>query len=199
MKKSSDKRQRSLLDPVDDDFDFQAEAQELFDQRGNLIMCMGRIKCNKCGHVYGVCCDVEVELTEKGNENMLPRPGQNAPAQSSGQQRQRSGYPYLKETDLTLDKKEARIIQVRNNDEPVKDGQRRFSDIIVKIAVGGTIYLWGMKYNNPNFTILIEAFGQNENDWAEKKCYIFLEQEEFSGRNFIRCEPQTAASKKKGG
>ena len=123
---------------------------------------------------------------------MLPRAGNLPPASGNRQQRQRSGYTYITEQDLSKDKQLARVLAVKENDQKVSEGQRRFSDIIVKIAFKGETRLFGLKLNNPNLAILQEAFTQDENKWPDREFYLFLEEEEFSGRMFPRVEPVTA-------
>lgn len=177
----------------DTDFDFGANAPDV-DARGDLVMCMGRIKCAHCGRVYGVCSEVEANLTQEENSTML---GSRGTAPGGRPQQQRSGYTYVTERDLSSSKEIARVIAVKENTTEVKEGQRKYSDVIVKIAFKGETRLFGLKYETPNWEILKESFTQDENKWIDREFYLFNETEEFSGRVFPRVEAIEKKSGKK--
>lgn len=124
---------------------------------------------------------------------MLPRPGaQPQAAPATGGRRQQSGIPYITETQLSLDKKRCRIIGVKVNDAPLKEGQKRYSDVIIKFAMGGETYLEGFKVNNPNYEKLTTAFGQDENRWLEREFFYYLEEDDFDHKLWKRVEAVTA-------
>lgn len=123
--------------------------------------------------------------------------GSRSSGGSQGGNRQpRSGYTYITEADLSHDKQIAKVLAVKENDTVVKEGQRKFSDVIVKVSFKGAIRLFGMRYDNPNWEILKKAFTADENAWPDREFYLFIETEEFTGRNFPRVEP--IVKKKKG-
>lgn len=180
----------------DTDFNFgeNALAQELAAAAESY--CMGRVKCAHCGKVYGCCTEVEVNLS--GGTYMLPRAGAQTPAPQGGAApRQQSGFPYVRETDLSTDKKRARILDVRVNDAKVKEGQRRYSDVIAKIALEGKTFLFGLKADNPNYELLVREFSEDENRWPDREFFLYLELDSFSGKYWTRVEPITAAEGKK--
>ena len=184
----------------DTDFDFGHAAQEILDSHGDVKLCMGRVKCVHCGAIYGVCSELETQLTEQENNKMLPRAPQT---QGGGQQRApRSGYTYISETDLSADKHIARILATKINDGPLKEGQRRFSDMALQVAFRGQTRLFGIKFFDntglmtPNYQILIEDFGEDNDKWIGREFYLFAEKEEFSGRIFPRVEPIALAAEK---
>lgn len=177
----------------DTDFDYGHAARALGFDSERPHFCGGNVKCSKCGKPYGVCCEVENQLMQGGNY-MLPKPG--AQNNGQGQQgggggRQRSGLPYVNESNLSLDKKRCRVLAVKLNDAPVREGQRRFSDVIVKFAMGGDMYLLGLKTDNPNYEILCKAFGEDDNRWLEREFFMYLEEDDFDKRRWVRVEPIT--------
>jgi len=127
---------------------------------------------------------------------MLPEPtvgrqqtNQGGSGRSSGGGRsKRSGLAYLNNDSplLSLDKKKTKILAVKAN--PPQEGRQNFSDVVVKLALSGESVLWGLKTNNPNFEILTEEFGRDENDWVGKEFMIGLEEDDFDHRKWIRIE-----------
>jgi hypothetical protein len=120
--------------------------------------------------------------------------GSRSSGGSSQGRPQRSGYTYITEADLSHDKQIAKVLAVKENDTVVKEGQRKFSDVIVKVSFKGAVRLFGVKFDTPNWDILKEGFTADENAWPEREFYLFIETEEFTGRNFPRVE--TVAKKK---
>lgn len=177
----------------DTEFNFGHAAEEILDPKtGDVKLCMGRVKCVHCGTIYGVCCELEAELTQTENTTMLPR----APQQQGGSQRTpRSGYTYVTEADLSQDKVVARILATKLNDAPLKDGQRRFSDLALQIAFKGQTRLFGVKFfdgsgaTTPNYQFLLDGFGEDNDQWVGREFYLYAEKEEFTGRIFPRVEP----------
>jgi hypothetical protein len=105
-------------------------------------------------------------------ETMLPR----ANSQGQGENRKSSGngIPYLKNENLTVQPKEAKILAVRNDEYEGK------SQVKVKLALDGRIFFWNLRLNNPNLEKLQDQFGLDENEWAAKKVLIGLVQDEFT-------------------
>jgi hypothetical protein len=173
----------------DTSFDFGSNAPPDIDADGEVIFCMGRVKCVKCGKVHGVCN--EIEAAEKEKDNMLSRAGAGtgAPAQAGGGKSQRSGYRYINEQDLSsTEKRIFRIIDVKENTEPLREGQKRFSDVVFKGAFRGETRLLGFKLNNPNLVIIQEELGLEENEYPGRELDLFLEMDEFTGRYWMRVE-----------
>jgi len=160
-------------------------------ENGEPRMCLGRVKCVRCGMPYGVCWEVEANLANGGNVNMLTPAGNQTSQQSQagrGFGKKRSGFDYITEAELSTDKVVARILAVKENKETLREGQRRFSDVVVKIAFKGQTWLFGMKLDSPNLAILQQNLTLDENKWIGREFYLFIESEEFSGRNYPRVE-----------
>ena len=177
----------------DADFDYGYAAQALSFDPERPHFCGGNVKCCKCGKSYGVCSEVETQLTN-GGTYMLPRAGassQNQAASGGGGGRQRSGLPYITEAQLSFDKKRCRVMAVKVNDTPIKEGQRRYSDVVVKFAMGGEMFLLGLKADNPNYELLVKAFGDDDNRWPDREFFMYVEEDEFDKRRWMRVEPVT--------
>ena len=163
-------------------------------------ICMGRVKCIHCGKIYGFCSTIEYTVgvfnseSPKGETEMLPASTAGKPqTQSTGNRQQsggRSGLNYIKPANLTTDKAIAKILDVRVA-EPPQDGTRNFSDIRFKIALRGVTWLYGVRLNNPELKKLQDAFGLDENNYPGKKFYMYVQEDEFDGRIYMRVEPIT--------
>lgn len=108
-------------------------------------------------------------------ENMLARPvnpaGGNTPAGRLNN--------WLKDSDVTDTPQRAQIVEARSD-----DSGRAAVIIKVKLAAGNR--LDSLKANNPNFKILVDAFGLDEKDWKGKMITIGLEYDAFGERNWRR-------------
>lgn len=117
---------------------------------------------------------------------MLPNAGAPKQGRGSSQQSGSGGggttLPYLNQGHLSVEPQEAEILMVRD------DPKHRFGHVvIVKLSMGGTVYLWTLNINNnPNFAILLKQFGKDEAKWQGKKILLCLEQDEFSESYNIR-------------
>ena len=58
-----------------------------------------------------------------------------------------------------------------------------------QLAVGGNLFLFPLRTNNPNLETLTASFGSDENDWVDKKVTWSVDEDEFDGRHNIRVEP----------
>jgi hypothetical protein len=96
---------------------------------------------------------------------------------------------YITAQDLSEDKVVAKILAVKANDAPLKEGQRRFSDVTAKIVFKGQNRLFGFKLDTPNYTICIQDFGEDEAKWVDREFYLYNEKEEFTEKIFPRVEP----------
>lgn len=126
---------------------------------------------------------------KKENEEMLPNAGSPQQGKRGGGSGSRGGgpggaLPYLNADMLSETPKEARILMVRN--EP----QHRFGpSVVVKIVLEGKTMLWTLNIsNNPNFGILVNKFGKNEDEWVDKRILLLLEKDEFSEQYNIRTQ-----------
>lgn len=97
---------------------------------------------------------------------------------------QRAGLPYLKAENLTFEKKPAKVLAVKINEA----GKNKFSDVVLKVMYSGALYLFGLKISNPNYAILLDCWGPNDKTWIDKEFLVFLEQDEFDNRNWVRIE-----------
>jgi hypothetical protein len=128
------------------------------------------------------------KITEEVKQ-MIPT-GNNQPQQSNTRTTSRTGLPYIAEanqhTFLTTDPQTAKIIDCRVNAE-----QR--NPLTLKIVVAGKQFLWGINPKNPNWNILLEAYGNQENDWVGKQLGMYLAEDSFTGRIWPHVDPSYIA------
>lgn len=157
----------------DEDFD-----PNNFPEQEEIPSCGGSVECKACGKFHGWCDEVEIQL--KG-ETMLPRSsGGSSSTQQSGGRAKPSNR--LTTTDLSDTPREGKILMVK------ADPNGKFGpQAICKIAVNGEVKFWYLDIKkNPNYTILLDKFGENENEWAGQRIMLFNEQDDFSDNWFIR-------------
>jgi hypothetical protein len=109
---------------------------------------------------------------------MLKQPDDNQSSNSrSGRSRGTQTVPYVKVENLTSDPVRVKILGAIAN--------VGFNDLIVKIAMGGRSYFYGLKANNPNYAKLLKAFGSDENKWVGEEFMFGLEWSDFHEKNFM--------------
>lgn len=181
-------------------FDFGANVPEPI--RDVEPICRGRVICANCRKIYGLCGEVEQELSQEKTKMLPAANSGNAPQQSGArptQQRKPNGLLYIKSENLTTDKVRAKILDIRVA-EPAAEGTRNFSDIRLKIVVKGATWLYGLKLNNPELAKLQAAFGLDENNYPGKEFFLYNEEDEFDHKIYMRVEPimEAKSEKKKG-
>jgi hypothetical protein len=152
--------------------------------------CMESVNCPGCGYFHGYCSEIK---EDKEKQKMLPTGDES---QSSGSRKRTGGMDWLKNEDLSKTPKEAKILGVR------LDSENRYGPRVnVKLALDGKIKFWGVptaKSKSPNYRLLLDKFGADENDWIDKRILLLLEQDEFSGQWFARVDfPQEGKSSRK--
>jgi hypothetical protein len=163
----------------DEDFEFGANSNA-----GRVEECSGTVECRSCNKFHGWCDEVTAKL--KG-EQMLPTADQ--PTGRTG----RAKTNRLRPEDLNAQPREAKIKMVK------ADPDGKFgSQVIVKLAVNGEVKFWYISLaKNPNYKILTEKFGHDENDWAGETILLGTEKDEFSDNLFIRVSFPEENKKKK--
>lgn len=179
---------------TDTGFDYghntQTSTSETIDERiarEQSSRCMGQAVCNSCGKSHGYCAELE---EEKERIKMLPS-GDGAPAA-----KRKGGMDWLKNEDLSKTAKEAKILGVRL-DEEGQFGSR----VNLKLALDGKIKFWGIptkKSKSPNYRLLLDKFGADENDWVDQRILILLEKDDFSDQWFPRVDFPKAEKKPSG-
>lgn len=166
------------------DFNYGANETESVDQRiarEHAERCMERIVCNVCGFSFGFCQELQ---DEKEKIRMLPSGNE----QSSGKRTTKSGIKWLAPEDLNTTPQEAKILSVFYN----KDG-RYGARVEMKLAFDGEIVYWGVEpkkdSKSPNYKLLLEKFGANENDWIDQRILLYTEAHKFyEGQWYIRVD-----------
>jgi hypothetical protein len=183
---------KSLLFPYGENAEDIAIAAEMEAAAGKI--CLGRVRCSHCGKIYGTCAEIEYNLTTGANMTIPTSSGGSTQGGQSRGKQQGLQYARWDSPWLSFDKKEARVIDVKVN-IPV-EGKQQFSDVVMKFACDGVPRLWGFKAGTPELEKLTAAWGSNENDWPEKKFFIYLEEDMFDGKRYVRAEPIMAEKKK---
>ena len=131
---------------------------------------------------------------EQRSVTMLPTNGGSAP-----RTKRAGALPYIKNEQLSTTPKTAKILAVK-----VVDG-RFGQQVLLKLAFEGGTWFLGLntkvndngQYRNPNYKLLIDKFGPDENNWVDQSILLFLEQDDFSGQYFMRADfPTTTAAKR---
>ena len=126
--------------------------------------------------------------------DMLPQPGGGKTESQRGGGKQTSGrpaptVPFLKVEDLKTDPVRAKILAVQSTNTG-------FNDVIVKVAVNGRSYFFGLKASNPNYESLFKAFGDDDNKWVGQEFMVGLNWNEFYEKNFVHIFEAPAPERK---
>lgn len=159
------------------DTDFNYGANEQYDPETPLLDCTGRVQCTKCGKFFGY----HDSITQLQEKQMLPNPDSTSGSSSGGGRTQKPSNR-LHVNDLSKQPRDAKIVMVK------ADPSGRYGpQVICKIAVNGEIKFWYLDIKkNPNYKLLVDKFGNEENDWAGEKILLGTEQDSFSDNYFIR-------------
>jgi hypothetical protein len=127
------------------------------------------------------------------DEMTLPAPGggraRSTPVSGGG--RAKPTVPFLKVEDLREEPVRAKILGVKTQDTG-------FNDLIVKVAIGGRSYFFGLKASNENYEQLFNAFGDDDNKWVGEEFLVGLKYNEFHEKNFVHIFKAPAPKGKKG-
>jgi len=111
----------------------------------------------------------------------LPQPGggrAKSTTPSGGGGRAKPTVPFLKVEDLREEPSRAKILAVKTQDAG-------FNDLVVKIAVNGKSFFFGLKASNENYQTLFDAFGDDDNAWVGEEFLVGLKYNEFYEKNFV--------------
>lgn len=114
---------------------------------------------------------------------MLPQ-GDSPSNNKQTSNRRKGGMEYITNEVLSTQPREAKVIAVKYDPD-----NRYGARVVLKLAIDGQTKFWGVPVNkakSPNFRILTEAFGFEENDWVGKVITLQLEQDDFSNQYFVR-------------
>lgn len=155
-------------------------------------VCTGTVECTACKKFHGWCDEVSKKL--KG-ENMLPAPSsQNSSSQgrSTGKNSNR-----LQVADLSMDPVSAKILAVQVAEKQAKWGGG--TQVVIKMAIKGAIKFWYLDVaKNPNYQILVNKLGQDENEWPDTEILMGLEKDDFHEVYYPRVTfPAATASQSK--
>jgi hypothetical protein len=155
--------------------------------------CIGMMVCPHCGRAL-ICGDIPP--TKQENNNMtIPRSSSNEGG-SSGQRRKKgAGLRYLTADMLSTSHQLATIADARMQDDNFKPNAPQV--VVVKLKFKGEFILWTLRQSNPNLDQLIDVFGDEEAAWKGREIELYIEEDDFDGKKWIRSEPVAVSSSKK--
>lgn len=152
--------------------------------------CMGMMMCPHCGKAV-ICSDIGEQ------NNMIPRSKQfGDDGNTSGRRKKGSGLRYLSADMLTTTHQLATIVAARTQPDNFKPNGPDV--VVVKLKLKGEFLLWTLRSSNPSLEILGDAFGDDETAWNNKDVELFIEEDGFDGKKWIRVEPSTTQPTKRG-
>ena len=102
-----------------------------------------------------------------------------------GKDNQQGGLPRLDANAMNFEKREAEILAVR----PWAEGDNdRAPAITLKVSYNNAMWLMPLWDNSPIYQTLFDALGADEAKWVGRRFALYLEQDDFSMRNFPRAE-----------
>jgi hypothetical protein len=165
--------------------------------------CMGAVVCMRCNKHHGYCVEVQQQLTgvyddgggdNKENNNMIPRTQQSNTGGKGGGRRKGAGLRYLSAEMLSTSHQLASIIDARVQEDKFRAGN---TCVVVKLKFKGEHILWTLRPGNPCLDTLGDAYGDEESTWKSRELELFIEEDSFDGKQWIRCEAVAAAPGKK--
>lgn len=170
--------------------------------------------CAACGKLHGYCSEVGAQLTgvtdhagsiitnpginyddwlEKNN--MIPRGNNNNEQSNQRGKRKGSGLRYLSADMLSTTHQAAGIIDARVESDSFRQGQ---TVVTVKIKFKGEFLLWSLRPGNPSLDTLGDALGDDETTWKGHDIELYIEEDSFNGKKWIRSEVLPATTTKRG-
>jgi hypothetical protein len=126
--------------------------------------------------------DGDQQLGEQ--DDMIPRgtPSNDQPNQRG--KRKGSGLRYLSADMLSNTHQAATINDARVENDSFRQG----TVVTVKLKFKGEFILWTLRPGNPNLDTLGDALGDDETTWKGKDIELFIEEDSFNGKKWIRSE-----------
>lgn len=151
--------------------------------------CMGMMVCPHCSKA--VFCSDTANLAPIGEQDdMIPRGnqtfGDDGNSRGRGRGKKRTGLRYLSADMLSTTHQVAEIIGARTQDDNF--GKDRPQVVVVKLRLKGEFILWTLRVNNPALEELGNKFGDDETAWKDRQIELYLEEDNFDGKQWIRCE-----------
>lgn len=151
-------------------------------EREQSSRCMEKITCFACGNYHGYCTEI---TEEKEKLKMLP----SGDGTQTATKTKKGGLNWVTIDALSTAPKEAKVLMVRYQEDGAW-GPR----VNLKLAFNGEIAYLGMKPSkkDPRYKILVETFGQDENNWVDQRFFLVAEKDEFSESYNMRVQIPTA-------
>jgi hypothetical protein len=163
--------------------------------------CHGIMVCPCCGKARACWRESEnqvvhsEQIEQEGEQNdMIPR-GNNSNQSTKGGKKKASGFRFISADMLSSTHQLATIQDARI--QPDNFNPNAPEVLVVKLKFKGEFILWTLRANNPNLEELGDSFGDDESKWSGKEIELFVEEDNFSGKKWIRAEAVTEGSKSK--
>jgi hypothetical protein len=138
------------------------------------------------------------------DDNMIPRRNENASPQGNQQSTRRgrrSGLRYLNADMLSSAHQIATIVDAKVQPDKFRSGEEC---VVVKLKFKGEYVLWTLRPSTRSdvvtpLEIIGDCLGDNEQEWKGNDIELYLEEDSFDGRKWIRVDvvPQEKAITKK--
>ncbi len=174
----------------------QFKANREVDNCGGILFCTFCGKAVPCQNVEKrerILYPEEVENEQGEQDSMIPR-GNSSPSNGKGKKKA-SGFRYLSADMLTSTHQLATIQDARM--QPDNFNPNSPDVLVVKLKFKGEFILWTLRANNPSLEELGDAFGDDETKWNGKEIELFIEEDNFTGKKWIRSEAVTETRKSK--
>lgn len=163
-------------------FGYNRIERELDENSGT---CHGKVICCHCGRKYGTCGDVESILLER--DEMLKRQQSGSDGRKT---RAGAGLTYLKIEHLSIDKRTCRIQAARQEKDKWDN-----DSVVLRVTYNSQTFLFQVNSKSPNYNILIDLFGDNEETWPGNEFLIYLQQDVVTERYWPHVEAKPVESK----
>lgn len=165
--------------------------------------CFGLLVCPHCGDAV-MCSNVHPnhvirpdDVKDEGEKNnMIPRGNSSSNQSNQKGKRKSSGFRFLSVDMLSSTHSLATIEEAKM--QPDNFNPDNPDVLVVKLKFKGEFILWTLRANNPNLETLGDAFGDDETKWSGNEVELYIEEDNFTGKKWIRSEAVTANSIKSG-
>jgi hypothetical protein len=128
---------------------------------------------------------------ETQGENMIPRSSGNSNQSRNGGTRKGSGFRFLNADMLSSAHQLATIVDARTQPDSFRPNQQC---VVVKLRFKNEYILWTLRTGNPSLETIGDAIGEDETTWKNREIELFIEEDSFDGKKWIRCEVVSAVS-----
>lgn len=116
---------------------------------------------------------------------MIPRGNSNSGNNDGRGKRKGTGLRYLSAEMLSTAHQLATIVAARMEPDTFRRGQ---DSLVCKLKFRGEFILWTLREGNPSLETIADALGDDETKWSNAEIELYLEEDDFNGKKWIRAE-----------